>query len=123
MPASLVMGDTRLRSVRVRVLRAHGLAVCGLERAAAAAGRDRVRVVDFEAGAHGGLDVIDARALEIGTALRIDVDLQAIEIVDEILIARRVIQRHAVSKAGAAPAGDVDAQAMALAALRRDQLL
>ena len=60
MPASLVMADMRLHSVRVGVLRAHRLAVCGLERAATAAGRDRIRVVHFEAGAHGCLDVVGA---------------------------------------------------------------
>src|SRR5439155_11773350 len=52
------IGLAPLGSVRGRVLRAHGLPVGGLERAAAAAGRDRIGVIDLEAGAHRRLDVI-----------------------------------------------------------------
>src|SRR5712692_11324931 len=110
MPASLFMEECAFPSMCVTVLRTHRLAICRLERAATAAGRDRVRVLDFKAGAHGCLDVVDARALEVRAALRVDVDLQAVEVVDEVLIARRVIQCHAVSKARAAPTGDIDAQ-------------
>ena len=49
--------------------------VGGPEARAAAARRDGVRVVDREAGAHQGVDVVDLRALEQVDALAVDVDL------------------------------------------------
>src|SRR5438874_1431799 len=107
----------------VRMLRPNRLAVRSLEGAAAAAGGDGLRIVNLEPGAHRRFNVVDAGALEIRAALRVDIDLQPAKVVDEVLIAGRIVQRHAIAEAGAPPTGDVDPQPRALPVLRGDELL
>src|SRR5438128_2194357 len=90
---------------------------------AAAAGGGGVRVLDLEAGAHHRIDIIHVGTLDVRQAGRIDEDLEAVKVVDLIVLRRLLIERHAVAQARAAAAGHVDAQSMSLAALSLDQLL
>ena len=78
---------------------------------AAAAGRDRVRVVHGEAGTHERVDVVDLGAAEEVDALRVDVDLDPRGLEDLVLGGRGVLDHHPVAEAGAATRIDVDAQA------------
>src|SRR5258706_6946490 len=85
--------------------------VRGPETGAAATGRDGIRVVDREAGAHQGVDVVDLGPLQQGDALAIDVDPHAVRVEDVVLARWRVLEHHPVAEAGAAAGIDVDAQA------------
>src|SRR5581483_6867312 len=87
-------------------------AVAGLEAVAAAAGLDRVGVVDGEAAAHELVDVVDLGSLEVLGGEAVDVDLEAAEVDDLVVLAGRVlVETHAVGEAGAPTGLDEDAQA------------
>ena len=73
------------KSGLVRAALRRAVVVGGPEAGAAATGRDRVRVVDREPGAHERVDVVDLRALEQGDALAVDVDLDAVRVEDLVL--------------------------------------
>ena len=70
--------------------------VGGAEARSAAARCDRVRVVDREAGAHQGVDVVDLRALEQVDALTIDVDLDPADIEDAPTAEDRILEANGV---------------------------
>src|SRR5690349_8888926 len=57
----------------------------GAEARAAPAARDGVRVVDREAGAHEGVDVVDLAALDERDAVLVDVDAHAVRGEDAVL--------------------------------------
>ena len=80
------------------------------ERTAAAAGADRVGIVDLEATAHDILDVIDRSAVDIVDTLRIHNYSDATAVEDEIALFHAVIDGHAVVQARATPTRDKDAQ-------------
>src|SRR5215469_14670519 len=80
------------------------------ERAAAAAGGLHVRVIELEAGAFEGLDIVDFHALEIHRAHLIDGDFQAVEIHHFIGIVGLVFKGHVVLKTRTAAADNGDTQ-------------
>ena len=82
----------------------------GAEGAAAAAGALDVGVIELEAGAFDGFDVVDLDAIEVHGTHLIDGDLQAVEIENLIGVAGRVLKRHMVLEAGAATTNDRDAK-------------
>src|SRR5689334_14369089 len=71
---------------RVCVFGAAG--VLGAERTAAATGRDGVRVIDLEAGAHQAVHVIDRCASQVHHAGRIDVEVHTPLVDDGVEVAR-----------------------------------
>src|SRR6478736_1417597 len=100
---------TRRGSVRAAL---GGAAVVrGPEAGAAATAADRVRVVDREARAHEGVDVVDLAALDERDAVLVDVDADAVGVEDAVLGRGLVLEHHPVAVAGAAARVDVDAQA------------
>src|SRR5580700_6786210 len=80
------------------------------EGAAAAAGALDVGVVELEAGAFEGLDVVDFHSLKVHGAHLVDGNLQAVEIHDFIGVVGLVFKRHVVLKTGAAATDDSDTQ-------------
>ena len=80
------------------------------ERAAAAAGRDDVRVLDLEAGAGQRVDVVDLRAVDVLERLRLDQQAQAVALEDPVVVAL-LVEGEVVLEARAAAAADADAQA------------
>src|SRR5262249_42077603 len=97
--------------------------VGGLERVAAAARGDRVRVVDGESRVYQAVDVVDLGAFEIVGAVFVDVDLDVVLIVDLVPVLNAVIQGHAVLETGAAARGHEDTQSRIGFALLFDELL
>src|SRR5205823_7231637 len=81
-----------------------------LERRAASARGDRVRVVDLEAGLLDRLQVVDARATQIRGAEGIDDDADALALVLVVALDGAAVEAEAVLEAGAAAALDRDAQ-------------
>src|SRR3954465_486481 len=91
---------------------------------AAAAGRDHVRVVDLEAGALHGLDVVDDRALDVGQRRAVHQDPQTVVLED--LVARALlVEGERVLEARAPAAADAHTQAgrLHVGALGRQELL
>src|SRR5687768_4212718 len=102
-------GAARARLSSVGAALRGATVVGGPEARAAAAGRDSVRVVHGETGAHQGVDVVDLRALQEVDALAIDVDLDAVDLKALVLGRRGILQHHPVAVAGATAGIDVDA--------------
>lgn len=100
---------------------AGGFVIAGAEGGAAAAGLGGVRVLDLEAAAHIGVDVVDNRAGQVAQAG--GVDNQGDRTEGEGLVARLdvLVEGHAVLKAGAAAACDVNAEGEIAAVLLSDQ--
>jgi len=80
------------------------------KRAAAAASALHVRVVELEAGALDGLNVINLDAIQIHRAHLVDRDLQPVKIHDFVSLVRRIFKCHVVLETGAASADDGNAQ-------------
>src|ERR1700687_5506648 len=80
------------------------------EGAAAAAGAFDVGVVEFEAGAFEGFDIVDLDAFEIHGAHLVNSDLEAVELGDFVGVVGLIFKRHVVLETGAAAADDGDAQ-------------
>src|SRR3954454_14205421 len=94
------------------------------EGGAAAAGRDDVRVIDLEAGALHGLDVVDDRALDVGQRGAVDENAQAVVLED--LVARTLlVEGERVLEPGAAATTHPHAEAgrLHVSALGRQELL
>ena len=79
------------------------LLVRDAERGAAAAGGDDVGVVDLEAGAVERVDVVDLRAVDVGQALAVDEDPQAVVLEDGVAVAL-LVEGELVLEARAAAA-------------------
>src|SRR6266511_462749 len=117
--ASAMRRCSRL-GAELRLVRAAGAAACccvirrfalvHLERVAATAGRDGVRVVDREAGRLDRVDVVDLGALKVRGAERIDDDGHAVLLEREVAFGGRGVEAEAVLEAGAAAALDRDPQ-------------
>src|SRR5215218_2486471 len=71
----------------------------GPEAAAASATRDRVGVVDREAGTHERVEVVDLRARQVLRALAVHVHLDAAALDGDVLGRGLVLQHHAVAEA------------------------
>src|SRR5690242_128758 len=101
----------KIRAARSRRLDRRDLLVLGNAegRAAAARGHD-VGVVHLEARALQRIDVVDARAVDVGKTLVVDEDAQAVVLEDRVALAL-VVEREVVLEAGAATAAYADAQA------------
>src|SRR3954471_23332521 len=97
---------TTARAAAARGVR--GFALGHLERRAAAARGDGVRVVDLEARLLDRLQVVDARALQVRRAERIDDDADALALVLVIALDRAAVEAEPVLEAGAAAAFDRD---------------
>jgi len=80
------------------------------KRTAAAASALHVRVIELEAGALDGLDVIDLDAIQIHRAHLVNRDLEPVKIHDLIGLIGLVFKRHVVLETGAASADDGNAQ-------------
>jgi len=78
--------------------------------AAATAGALNVRIIELEASALDGFDVIDLDAFQIHRAHLIDRDLEPVEIDHFIGFIGRVFKSHVVLETGAASADDGNAQ-------------
>src|SRR6202011_2259286 len=70
--------------------------VAGVERVAARARVNRVRVVNREPGTHKAVDVIDLGAADVGRAEVVDHDLHAVLVDGDVLGPAHVIESHAV---------------------------
>src|SRR5437879_1377781 len=97
---------------------ARGLAVLGGEGGTAAAGADRVRVVDLEAAAHRILDIVDISARDIVYAERVDQDAHAVLLELDVALFYLVGDSHTVLQPGASAAGYEDAERGILDSLR-----
>src|SRR5262249_31210461 len=86
------------------------LALSHLERVPAAAGRTDVRVVDLEARLLQAVQEVDRRTLEIRSAVRIDHDLDAMQVQLVVAFLRPAVESERVFEAGAAATLDGDAQ-------------
>lgn len=81
------------------------------EGAAAAAGAFHVGIVEFEAGAFDGFDVVDGNAVEIHLAHLIDEDFETVKFVNIVAgFVDLVFESHVVAKSGAAATYDRHAQ-------------
>src|SRR6185295_20150343 len=80
------------------------------ERRAAPAGGRRVRILDREPAAGNGIDEIDFCALEIADAHRVDIQLDAVGLVDLVANAAAFFDHQAVLKPRAAAALDEHTQ-------------
>src|SRR6266850_469335 len=115
-------GFSRLRSgrsvihLRRKRLRLHA------ERAAAAAGRCRVRVLDREAAAGHRVDEIDLSPLEVADADRIDEELHAIRLEHLVAGSAAFLDHQAVLESRASAALHEHTQAAAGLSLFRQQL-
>src|SRR3954468_16433785 len=76
---------------------------------AAAAGRDHVGVVDLEAGALHGLDVVDDRALDVGQRGAVHKDPQAV-VGEDLVAGALLVEGERVLEARAAATAHADAQ-------------
>ena len=91
------------------------------EGGAAAAGALDVGIVELEAGALEGLDVIDGDAVKVHFAHLIDEDFEAVEFVDVVgPFVDLTFESHVIAEAGAAASDDSDAQARGDGILLRD---
>src|SRR5690349_17999453 len=81
-----------------------------LERAAAAARLDDVRVVEDEAALLEAVVEVDDGAVEVGVELLIDGELDAVDVDDPVLLARAGVEIQAVGETAAAPPLDADAE-------------
>ena len=97
-----------------------GGVLANLERGAAAAGGDDVRVVDDEAGALEAVDVVDLRAEHELHADLVDDDRDPV-VLEDVVLSLRGVERERVLKARTAAALDGDPQGL-LTFIRRDQL-
>ena len=94
------------------------------EGGAAAAGALDVGIVELEAGAFEGLDVIDGDAVEVHFAHLVDEDFEAVEFVDVVgAFVDLAFEGHVITEAGAAASDDGDAQARGDGVLLRDDFL
>src|SRR5207253_3044341 len=91
-----------------------------LERAAAAAALDDVRVVEDEPALLQAVVEVDDRAVEVRVELLVDRELDAVEVDDAVAVAGRRVEVQAVGEAAAAAPLDADAEDCAL---RRPLLL
>src|SRR3954453_24192110 len=94
------------------------------EGGAAAAGRDDVRVVDLEARALHGLDVVHDRALDVGQRRAVDEDAQAV--VGEDLVAGAFLvegQRVLEARAPAAADAHTETSGLHVGAMGRQEFL
>jgi len=80
------------------------------KRTAAAAGAFHVRIIELEARAFDGLDVINLDAVEIHRTHLVNRDLESVEIHDLIGLIGLVFKSHVVLETGAASANHSDAQ-------------
>src|SRR5215210_7084513 len=108
-----------------RLAAGFGLATAagGVERLAAGAVLDGIRVLDGKSAAHQRVDVVDLRAFEVLETEGIDHDFDASVIEGRIVVGPIVVERHPVGEAGAAARRDVDPQRGAVVALFLDDLL
>src|SRR5579863_10375855 len=91
------------------------------EGGAAAAGALDVRIIELEAGAFDGFDVVNGDAVEIHFAHLVDEDFKAVEFVDIIAgFVYLIFEGHVITEAGAAASDDSDAQARGNGVLLRD---
>src|SRR5205823_2185332 len=81
-----------------------------LERRAASARGDRVRVVDLEAGLLDRLQVVDGRAAQVRGAEGIDDDADTLALVLDVALLGAAVEAEPVLEAGAAAALDRDPQ-------------
>src|SRR5579883_355070 len=77
---------------------------------AAAAGRGGVRIAHLEGGAHHVLDEVDLGAPDELQRYRIDDELDAVALEDDVVVEARLVEGEAVLKAGAAAARDGEPQ-------------
>src|SRR5579859_5263900 len=78
------------------------------ERAAAAAGAGRVRVVDLEAAAHHVLHIVHGGAVNVVDAHRVHDHLDSMAVEDNVFLLHAVIDGHAVVEPGASAARHED---------------
>lgn len=91
------------------------------EGGAAAASALDVGIVELEAGALDGFDVIDGNAVEVHFAHLVDEDFQAVEFVDVVaILVDLAFEGHVIAEARAASADDGNAQARGHRRLLRD---
>jgi hypothetical protein len=88
------------------------LVLAGVERVAAGATGNGVRVMDGEPAAHEGIDEIDRGASQIHGAEIVDDDLDALGLDDLVAFILDLFDRHAVLEAGASAGGDEDAESV-----------
>lgn len=94
------------------------------EGGAAAAGAFYVGIVEFEAGALDGFDVVDGNAVEVHLAHLVDEDFEAFEFVDVVAcLIDLTFESHVVAETGAAATYDRHAQTRWRGVLLRDDLL
>ena len=103
-PAAADRPELDVRGLLVRVL-------ADLERGAAAAGRDDVRVVDAEAGALQALDVVDLGAEDELHARLVD-DHGDAAVLEDMVVVLAAVEGERVLKAGAAAAANRDPQGL-----------
>lgn len=94
------------------------------EGAAAAASALDVGIIELEAGALDGFDVVDGDAVEVHFAHLVDEYFEALEFVDVIAgFVDLTFKSHMIAEAGAAASDDSDAQTRGNRRLLRDNLL
>src|SRR5215216_4064177 len=105
MPRSCVAGVER-KGLNGRLL---GGVLANLERGAATAGRDDVRVVDHEAGALEAIDVVDLRAEHELHAHLVDDDRDAL-VLEDVVVGLGLVEGERVLEARTAAAAYRDAE-------------
>src|SRR5579859_6477991 len=94
------------------------------EGAAAAASALHVGIVELEARAFDGFDIVDGNAVEIHFAHLIDQNFEAVEFVDVVAgFVDLIFESHVVAEAGAAASDDGHAQTRWRGILLRDDFL
>src|SRR3954463_16824957 len=93
------------------------------ERRSATAGALHVRVLELEARALQGLDVIHLAAIQVHGRGRVNKNFYAFEVEGLVHHAGIVLERHGIGEAGASAADYADAQASRDGALLRHDLL
>src|SRR5438034_4932650 len=78
-----------------------------IEALAAAARGPVVRIAHEEATARDALRIVDGRSVQVLLAVRVDEDLEAVDLDDFIAVVDRPVESQAVPESGAATAGDV----------------
>jgi len=109
----MVLPDSLYHSMIDRMTdinRANATPELNAERTAATASALHVRVVELEAGAFQGFDVIDFHPIQIHRTHLVDRDLKPIKIHDLVGLVGLVFKCHVVLKTGAASADDGNAQ-------------
>src|SRR3954471_4727165 len=81
-----------------------------LERAAAAAALDDVRIVEDEPALFEAVVEVDDGAVEVGVELLVDGELDAVDVDDPVLLARAGVEVQAVGESAAASPLDADAE-------------